>query len=333
MRKPSSDATAYEDEERGGRRSGAVPREYYGVLPDADAFRGRKDLGEVEFVMPPADSVIHWNQHGYPDPSIRWHHHEDIEFHLIREGPGTMLIGDAMVPFAAGQVTMIGSNVPHMWLSNLNTAREFPRRDVYCQVRPRVFEQLIRMIPDTAALAALMERSKRVISLTGASAAEGWRLLERMREHSGLSQFIDLLELVQVFAAAPQDEWHTILLHDYVPDGSRLAEGDDRVNAALDYVAIHLTDGTLSLESTAASVGMSPSMFSRAFHRISGRTFSDFVRRLRIALACRLLVSGNDSVSEIPAQCGYANLSNFNRRFRQETGMTPSEYRRAHRSG
>lgn len=52
--------------------------------------------------MPPADSVIHWNQHGYPDPSIRWHHHEDIEFHLIREGPGTMLIGDAMVPFSAG---------------------------------------------------------------------------------------------------------------------------------------------------------------------------------------------------------------------------------------
>lgn len=319
---------------RDSQRLAGVPSRYYGVLPDSDAFRGRRDSGEIELVVPPADSVIHWNQHGYPDPSIRWHHHEDIEFHLIREGPGTMLVGDAMVPFSAGQVTMIGSNVPHMWLSNLNTAREFPDRDVYCQVRPEVLERLVSAVPDARAISTLMKRSMRVISLTGEAAAEAARWLEAMGRHVGLRRFTDFMELVQTFAAAPESEWHSLLLHDYEPETETGApDGDERINRALDFVALHLTDGTLTLEVTARYVGMSPTSFSRLFSRISGRTFSDFVRRMRISLACQLLVTDNVALADIPGQCGYDNRSNFNRRFRQETGMAPSEYRRAHRGG
>lgn len=291
---------------------------------------GRRGDGQVEIVVPPVDSSVFWRAHGYPDPSIRWHHHEDVEFHLIREGPGTMLVGDAMVPFAAGQVTMIGSNVPHMWISNHEPGQSFPHRDVFCQVRPQVFERLADAVPDLIALTRLVRRAAGVISLTGPAAERAARLLVGMGEHDGSRRFVDLLELAQTFVDAPDGQWGTLLLHDYRPDRGRTdAVDDDRINAAIDHIALHLTDGGLSLESTAACVGMGPTPFSKFFHRAVGRTFSDFVRRMRIALACRLLVSEDGPVSSIPVRCGYANLSNFNRRFRQETGMSPSEYRRA----
>ncbi|MFQ6192457.1 helix-turn-helix domain-containing protein, partial [Bifidobacterium longum] len=56
----------------------------------------------------------------------------------------------------------------------------------------------------------------------------------------------------------------------------------------------------------------------------------DFVRRLRVGRACRLLTCTNMPIAKIQQLSGYTNASNFNRRFLEETGMTPSQYRREH---
>ena len=328
---------------RGSRDNGDRAEDVGVVRPFPDSFPGRRSAGSMEILVPALNSAILWDQHGYPDPRIRWHHHREIEFHLIREGPGTMLIGDAMVPFSAGQVTMIGSDIPHMWLSNLGVERSFPRRDVFCQVHPQMLERLISAVPDAVDVSSLIVRSARVISLSGRSAAVAGQYLERMGEHSGLRRLADLVELMTTFVEAPNDEWKTLLLHDY--DTSRIRNNgageqsddgmanDDRIGDAISYMALHLTDGMLNLDTVAEQTGMSPTSFSRRFRNVTGRTFSDFARRLRIALACRLLVAGDDPIAAIPMQCGYTNLSNFNRRFLQETGMTPSEYRRVNRAG
>lgn len=295
------------------------------------AFPGRRDQGSVEIVIPPLASVIYWHQHGYPDSHIRWHHHEDIEFHLIRQGAGTMLIADAMMPFAPPQVTMIGSGIPHMWLSNIDITPTFPDRDVFCQVKPSVFERLADVVPDTIALRTLVQRSQRVISLRGQSARTAAKLLENMGNHRGFDCFVDLMRLTQTFLNAPDDEWTTLLPRDYAAPQHTLDNNDERISIALDHIARHIADDTLTLESVAALAHMTPTAFSRYFHDITGRTYSDVVRRMRISFACCLLVSSDDPIASIPARCGYTNLSNFNRRFRQETGMTPSTYRKVNR--
>ena len=56
-------------------------------------------------------------------------------------------------------------------------------------------------------------------------------------------------------------------------------------------------------------------------------TFSDLVKRLRIASACRLLDQSDASVAQISVEVGYRNLANFNRQFRAEMSMTPRVYR------
>ena len=84
----------------------------------------------------------------------------------------------------------------------------------------------------------------------------------------------------------------------------------------------------LSLADVAAELGMSESRFSRFFRRATGNSFTDFVSRVRINSACHLLMQTDCFIADICFQVGFSNLANFNRRFLEIKGMTPSEFRR-----
>jgi len=77
----------------------------------------------------------------------------------------------------------------------------------------------------------------------------------------------------------------------------------------------------------AGQLGMSESRFSRFFRRATGNTFVDFVNRVRINRACQLLMESDRYITQICYDVGFNNVANFNRRFREIKGMTPSEFR------
>jgi transcriptional regulator GlxA family with amidase domain len=84
----------------------------------------------------------------------------------------------------------------------------------------------------------------------------------------------------------------------------------------------------LSAAQLAAELGMSESRFSRFFRRATVNTFTDFVNRLRVNRACHLLMESERLVTHICDEVGFNNVANFNRRFLEIKGMTPSEFRR-----
>lgn len=77
------------------------------------------DSGVLEIIVPDAQASVRWTKHGYPSSLAKWHYHPHIEIHLIREGTGLMMAGNAVVPYEAGQVALIGSNLPHNWVSDI----------------------------------------------------------------------------------------------------------------------------------------------------------------------------------------------------------------------
>jgi AraC-like DNA-binding protein len=83
-----------------------------------------------------------------------------------------------------------------------------------------------------------------------------------------------------------------------------------------------------TLADCAAQLGMSESRFSRFFRRATGNTFVDFVNRVRINRACQLLMESDRYITHICYEVGFNNVANFNRRFLEIKGMTPSEFRR-----
>jgi AraC-like DNA-binding protein len=93
-----------------------------------------------------------------------------------------------------------------------------------------------------------------------------------------------------------------------------------------DFIHSHLTED-IDRAQLANLAHLSEGAFSRFFHSRTGKTVPEYVNEVRVGRACRMLAEDALNITDIAMDCGYRNLANFNRRFRQVTSMTPSEYR------
>ncbi|HEU5414053.1 MAG TPA: AraC family transcriptional regulator [Candidatus Angelobacter sp.] len=84
----------------------------------------------------------------------------------------------------------------------------------------------------------------------------------------------------------------------------------------------------VTLAKAASIACMERTAFSRFFKRTMGVTFSEFLRRWRVALAVEQMLNRDHSLAYIASAVGFKNLNSFGRTFRIVTGITPSEYKR-----
>jgi AraC-like DNA-binding protein len=100
-----------------------------------------------------------------------------------------------------------------------------------------------------------------------------------------------------------------------------------RLCRARDYLGTCFQD-RVTLENAARHACLSPFHFSRVFTQAFGETPHEFVTRLRIDAAKKLLLAENDSVTDICFDVGYESLGSFSSRFRSLTGLSPAAFRR-----
>ena len=99
-----------------------------------------------------------------------------------------------------------------------------------------------------------------------------------------------------------------------------------RVQKVKDYIDQHYAE-QIRLDDLADLVGMSPVSFSRFFRQRTGRTLSEYIIDIRLGYAARMLAETSINISEISYECGFNNLSNFNRTFKAKRGFTPRDFR------
>lgn len=253
-----------------------------------------------------------------------WHYHDEIEFILILEGKGTFFIGDCITPFSAGDCVLIGSNVPHYWL--FDEEYLLPESDTRANVVVAHFlrdfvGQVFWSLPELSPIRRLIEYSKDGI-MCRCSDKNLENSFLRLMATSGLERILALL--------------HTLHIFDQHPDKEKLVSADyniqyhdddmNRMNLILGFIndnyKVHV-----HLDEVADLSGMTKNSFCRFFKQKTGRTLTDFVTKLRISNAQKILGNTHGSIKEACYESGFNNLVSFHKAFKSITGNTPKAYR------
>ncbi len=104
-------------------------------------------------------------------------------------------------------------------------------------------------------------------------------------------------------------------------------QSEEAVKAARKYILENIGDEELDVKAVAAHVYLNPDYLSRLFKSYLNTSVKNYIVSSRIALASELLVNTTLSVSKIAMSCGYVHMAHFSKMFKQETGLTPNEYR------
>ena len=100
------------------------------------------------------------------------------------------------------------------------------------------------------------------------------------------------------------------------------------VQAARKYIYANYQDRNLDLGQVARAVGCNSSYISRIMKQELGISFKDFLTRLRISQAVRLMGDRELSINQIAEKVGYSNQHYFSAAFKNCQGMSPSEFRK-----
>ncbi|PKO30848.1 MAG: AraC family transcriptional regulator [Betaproteobacteria bacterium HGW-Betaproteobacteria-9] len=260
--------------------------------------------------------------HGFPTPLARWHYHDEYELHLITSTSGKLFVGDWIGPFQAGQLVLTGPRLPHNWVSMDMPEGGVPLRDLVIQFSHEPLVRASENIPELAEVLPLLERAKHGIEFFGLSetAEAHWHKVKGSR---GLKRFTAFCDFMSDLAACTDFRLLSSVQLQSTDDDAEL----DQINALVNRITEHLADEH-SAAALAADLGMSESKFSRFFRKATGNTFTDFVNRVRISRACQLLMDTDQQVTHICYEVGFNNVANFNRRFLEIKGLTPSEFRK-----
>lgn len=297
--------------------SAATPRQ---LKPELEHdFSRSLDLG-----YEPADEVglVSCLSHGFPTPLARWHYHDEYELHLITATSGKVFVGDWIGYFQPGQVVLTGPRLPHNWLSMDLPEGGVPERDLVIQFRHEPIEASSKHIPELREVLPLLERAKNGIEFFGIDviAQAHWR---KVKSLNGLQRFAAFCEFLSALSRSTDYRLLSTTQLQCFDDFDQI----NQINAIVARLTNNLAE-PLSAADVARDLGMSESRFSRFFKRATGNNFTDFVNRVRINRACHLLMETDRYISDIGYEVGFNNMANFNRRFLDLKGITPSEYRK-----
>lgn len=152
---------------------------------------------------------------------------------------------------------------------------------------------------------------------------QAYERIIKIRQSSGLQRFSEFVALLSLLTHHQDYRLLSNVQLQSFDDDASLRQ----ISEVVDYITANYAN-QFALIDIAKRVGMSESRFSRYFRRATGNTFTDFVNRLRVNRACQLLMETDQYVSTICYNVGFNNIANFNRRFMELKGMTPSDFRK-----
>jgi len=254
------------------------------------------------------------------------HNHEVFELNFVEHAAGVRrVVGDSSEVIGEYDMVLITSpDLEHVW--EQHTCKSKDIREVTVQFDFGMNDDSLFGRNPFISIRKMMNEARKGLAFPQDAIMKVYRLIDTLSgvEDSfyALQQFMSILYELSRCSGA-----RTLASSSY----AKVMAGDDsrRILKVKTYISDHYTE-ELRLNQMADVAGMSPSAFSRFFKLHTGRNLSEYIIDIRLGYASRLLVDTSRSISEISYDCGFNNLSNFNRIFRRKKGCSPTEFRENH---
>lgn len=235
-----------------------------------------------------------------------------------------MFIGDYVGNFAPESLFLTGPHLPHNWISQVEDGEVIAKRDMLVNFTDELLQAGNQVFSELRLLAPMLERSRYGIEFRDpALIRRAGTLMQQIADSRGISRLGYFFILMELLAGCDDYQLLSGTTATQLGDDQHV----DRTNLAVNYIFDNYMREP-PLKEVASHLGMKPTYFSRFFKRATGRCYVEFVNSLRISKSCELLTDSDKPVTDVCFESGFNNLSNFNRRFQQLKGMTPSRYRR-----
>lgn len=255
----------------------------------------------------------------------QWHFHPEIELIYIHKGRGTRFIGTDVHRFEPDEMFLFGSNLAHMWRCDPEYFREGAEQKAEVTIiyfHHDFLGDKFFNIPELKSIDLLLEKAKQGIKITGDTKTEVKNLMTQLSEAKGFERIIMLLTILEKIANSKEKRYINPVYHEEKIDPTEAT----RLNKVFQYVSDNF-QRKISLSEIASVANLSAKAFCRYFKSKTRKTFYDFLLEVRVAHACNLLLEKDMTIYEVCYECGFNNLSNFNRYFKKIMNKTPTGYK------
>lgn len=240
------------------------------------------------------------------------HYHPELELHYTIKGEGIRLIGDNISHFTAGEVILVGENLPHAWRSKEDENFENEVEAIVIQFSPHCLGKDFFQLPETYRVPRIFELAKKGLRIQGYSGEKVRQLMVKSLEASRFERILCLLDIIRVISEAEDITTIASSFAFYKPNESESA----RLDTVYSYTLTHFKE-EISLEDIASVSNLSITSFCRYFKTMTKKTYFDFLTEVRISHACRMIVEDKYPIAVICFECGFNNISNFYRHFKK----------------
>jgi len=251
-----------------------------------------------------------------------WHHHKEIELICFHKGSGTQFIGDHIQRFDAGDVVLIGTDLPHYWKYDIeDTEDSGAAYSTVIHFRDNFIGEKFLFLPEVSSIKFLLDKARNGILISGSRAAIIQEKMELIYQLDGMQKIIALLDCLGTFANFKKLPCLSSLGFKY----DRRLSQKAKLNKIYDFV-FHNFKHKISLVEVAAMVDLAPHSFCRYFKNHTGKTFSLFLTEVRIGYARKLMLEKEMRIKEVCYESGFNNITCFHKQFKSITNKTPKEY-------
>lgn len=250
------------------------------------------------------------------------HFHEEYELNLIINAKGAKrIVGDHVEEIEDMELVLIGPNLSHAWLTHNCEKKEFT--EVTIQWHKDLFDDRILKRNQLVFIRRMFERSVRGILFPKETAELVYKRILAINQMQGFDSVLELMSILHQLSTSKSMR----LLSDVSLNSDQLfSHNSRRIDKAYEFMNANFHK-LISLKDVSKLVNMTEVSFSRFIKKRTGNTFIDSLNEIRLGHATKMLIETTHSIAEISYNCGFNNISNFNRCFKKKKQCTPKEFR------